>query len=385
MLDLSGKEMISITIHPQPTSISLAQTSTTLAVGSSYEISTPELNPTGTTTGALIGSGYSYSSSNSGVATVTNDGVVTARGAGNAVITVKHIDSNITATLNVTVPQPPSAPVICTVSFNANGGSVSPASKSVTVGSGYGTLPTPTKSGQTFIGWFTAATGGSPVTTYTTVTNSANHTLYAHWQVAQTVTVTFDSNLRAGWDPTFSLVDMSYGSKTVTVGSTYGAMPTPSTQIGFVFVAWITSSDLNSPRATSSTVVTNSANHTLYALWKRDMNTTEQWYVNGSGSAWFSCLSNGTPFGPNKTFYSNGTYIYVDGYDNYMGFWKASGNTITHYVWIQANNGAWIYDGISTETGIQRGTWASSSGGGSYYVYPSSIADMTSIWRNLRM
>lgn len=42
-----------------------------------------------------------------------------------------------------------------TVTFNANGGSVSPTSKTVTYDGEYGTLPLPTKSGYTFVGWYT--------------------------------------------------------------------------------------------------------------------------------------------------------------------------------------------------------------------------------------
>ena len=41
-----------------------------------------------------------------------------------------------------------------TVTFNANGGSVDPTSKTVTFGSTYGDLPTPTREGYTFLGWF---------------------------------------------------------------------------------------------------------------------------------------------------------------------------------------------------------------------------------------
>ena len=40
-----------------------------------------------------------------------------------------------------------------TVTFNANGGTVSPTSKTVNKGFTYGTLPTPEKSGYTFAGW----------------------------------------------------------------------------------------------------------------------------------------------------------------------------------------------------------------------------------------
>lgn len=68
-----------------------------------------------------------------------------------------------------------------TVSFNANGGACSTGSKTVTYGNAYGTLPTPTRSGYTFNGWYTSASGGSKVTSSTSVTATSNHTLYAHW------------------------------------------------------------------------------------------------------------------------------------------------------------------------------------------------------------
>jgi uncharacterized repeat protein (TIGR02543 family) len=58
---------------------------------------------------------------------------------------------------------------------------VTPASKSVTYGSAYGSLPTPTRPGHTFDGWFTAAEGGTQVTASTVLTNAANQTVYAHW------------------------------------------------------------------------------------------------------------------------------------------------------------------------------------------------------------
>lgn len=67
-----------------------------------------------------------------------------------------------------------------TVSFNSNGGS-SVSSKTVIVGEQYGTLPTSTREGYTFDGWYTSSTGGNKVTSGTTVSNKYDHTLYAHW------------------------------------------------------------------------------------------------------------------------------------------------------------------------------------------------------------
>ena len=79
------------------------------------------------------------------------------------------------------------------ITFNANGGSCSTASKQVTAGQAYGTLPTPTRTGYTFNGWYTAATGGSKIEASTIVTTRTAQTLYAQWTINQ-YTATFDQN-----------------------------------------------------------------------------------------------------------------------------------------------------------------------------------------------
>ena len=66
-----------------------------------------------------------------------------------------------------------------TVTFNANGGSVSSASATTGTDGKLASLPTPTRSGHTFNGWFTAAMGGTQVTTSTVFTQ--NSTIYAQW------------------------------------------------------------------------------------------------------------------------------------------------------------------------------------------------------------
>ena len=48
----------------------------------------------------------------------------------------------------------------------------------------YGELPTPTREGYIFGGWYTSQTGGTLVTENSTVTAIRNHTLYARWYVA---------------------------------------------------------------------------------------------------------------------------------------------------------------------------------------------------------
>lgn len=68
-----------------------------------------------------------------------------------------------------------------TVTFNANGGTVSTTSKTVTYSKTYGTLPTPSRTGYSFSGWYTSSSGGDKVTSSTIVDSTSNHTLYAHW------------------------------------------------------------------------------------------------------------------------------------------------------------------------------------------------------------
>ncbi len=68
-----------------------------------------------------------------------------------------------------------------TVTFNPNGGTVGTTCKTVTNNGTYGTLPTPKRSGYDFVGWFTAANGGTKITSSSKVNLSANQTLYAHW------------------------------------------------------------------------------------------------------------------------------------------------------------------------------------------------------------
>ena len=71
-------------------------------------------------------------------------------------------------------------PKTFTLYFQANGGTVSPTNKSVTYDAKVGTLPTPTKSGDVFMGWFDEA--GNQYTADTVYKVDGNTTLTARWQ-----------------------------------------------------------------------------------------------------------------------------------------------------------------------------------------------------------
>lgn len=145
-----------------------------------------------------------------------------------------------------------------TVTWNANGGTVSPASVSKTHGSTLGTLPTPTRAATaeysyTFAGWFTAASGGTQISTTTTVTR--NVTYYAHWTATKrSYTATFNGN--GGSTPSPSSITKEYNTA-------LGTLPTCS-RTGYTFLGWYTASS-GGTKISTTTVVTKDI--TYYAQW----------------------------------------------------------------------------------------------------------------------
>jgi len=69
-----------------------------------------------------------------------------------------------------------------TIYYNANGGKVKSSSKTVTYGSKYSTLQSPTRARYTFLGWYTAKTGGTKIEASSAVKITETTTLYARWK-----------------------------------------------------------------------------------------------------------------------------------------------------------------------------------------------------------
>ena len=103
------------------------------------------------------------------------------------------VAENSTVTITVSKGRKP-----ITVTFDANGGTVSKSSATVYKGSSYGSLPTPTRDYYTFVGWYTSSTGGTQITSSTTVSNSSNHKIYAHWSSKATSGWVLASNVPSG-------------------------------------------------------------------------------------------------------------------------------------------------------------------------------------------
>lgn len=119
------------------------------------------------------------------------------------------------------------------VYFDGNGGSVATGSKAIQKSRKYGTLPTPTRSGYSFDGWYTAASGGTRVTEYTIHDSIHEPTLYAHWSKRMVTGITLSStaiSLNVGDVQTLSatLVPSDAYDRSVTWSTSNSAVATVS-------------------------------------------------------------------------------------------------------------------------------------------------------------
>lgn len=173
-----------------------------------------------------------------------------------------HQGDTVTQTDDFTLYAHWSVPVNThTLTFNANGGTVSPASRTLEEGAAFGTLPTPTRSGYTFVEWRTAPYVGTLVTSSTKM-GTDDVTIYAIWR-GNAITITLNANGGT----------VSPTTKSVENGSAYGILPRP-TRSGFIFDGWWTA-------VTGGTKITATAkpsgNQTVYAHWRQDGGEVVPW------------------------------------------------------------------------------------------------------------
>ena len=162
-------------------------------------------------------------------------------------------------------------PKTYTLTYDANGGTCSTSSKSVTYNSAYGTLATPTRTGYDFAGWYTTKTGSTEVTSSTTCKGDA--TIYAHW-TANTYTITYFAQRGDSVSPQ---------TKTYGVSLTLSTEPTGESS-DWTFLGWNTSSTATTALYSAGGTYTANKSATLYGIWKRDFTIT--YYANdGTGDS----------------------------------------------------------------------------------------------------
>lgn len=128
--------------------------------------------------------------------------------------------------------------------------------KSIKYGQSYGDLPTPTKAGYKFEGWYTSSSGGTKIYSSDTFVFTEDIELYARWSPA-TYTVSFNSNGGS-----------SVSSISVKYGDTYGTLPTPKKDY-YKFVGWYTSPS-GGTKVSSGDTFNSASNITLYAQWQQN-------------------------------------------------------------------------------------------------------------------
>lgn len=194
------------------------------------------------------GSGISsYGISDSNVGTPTSwqqDNKITVFDNGTKYVYAKDVAGNISAPFKIEVT------VNSEVTFDANSGKCDVTQKTFSYGKTYGALPTPTRTGYTFEGWYTE--DGAKITEDSDVIKKSAITFYAKW-TPNIYTVTFNAN--GG--------DVNTSSKKVTFDEKYGTLPIP-TRTNHKFVGWKN----NGNTVTEDTIYKETGNTTLVAEWK---------------------------------------------------------------------------------------------------------------------
>ena len=223
-----------------------------------------------------------------------------------------QITTDITTTQPTSGSQSSSRQTI-EVRFDANGGEVNTQSKYVYYSEPYGTLPTPTRTGYTFIGWFTSPNGGSQVLADTKVSVTSNQTLYARW-AAKTYTLTLNAN--GG--------NISQSSISVAYGSAYGTLPTPTKDYNN-FIGWFTSSTGGS-QVDSSTIM-GDKNVTIYAHWT--LKPESDWVLSSEVPSGAQITQ--TKWTYTRTETKESTEASLSGWTQIGSYWKQTGTGTYSY------------------------------------------------------
>ncbi len=312
---LSASATVTVVATAVPvTGVSLSRTSATVTVGDSLTL-TATISPAGATNRNL-----QWSSTNTGVASVSSSGVVTGIAAGSATVKVTTVDGGFTASCIVTVTNDPTYKIIYDGN-GATGGSVPVDSSGYVPGStviimNNGTL---TRTSYTFNGWNTVSNGtGTPYSAGSTLAmGSGDITLYAQWTLASTntYTLTYDGNFKTGG--TVPAVVGPYAENTVITLAGQGDL----SKTGFAFGGWYINSGTTYAAGGSFTMP--AYNVTMLAKW---LPVHRIIYVgNGNGDGTVPVDSNSYIEGATATLLTNSGDLSKTGY-NFAGWYNSPGN-----------------------------------------------------------
>jgi uncharacterized repeat protein (TIGR02543 family) len=214
-----------------------------------------------------------------------------------------------------------------TYSYESATAGNSTASATFTPGGSAITLPTPTRSGYTFSGWYTATSGGSLVgaggASYSPSGSTAAITLYAQWSANTNNAITYDNQ--------GATTAQTGGSATYTTSAAIATIPTGAPlKTGYTFNGWYTASSGGTQVTNGSyTPASPYGGVTLYAQWTiNTYSITLNRGANGSGSNQTLTKTYGVTLTLTDTTTAN-TYFTRTGY-TVSGWTTTDGSAQTH-------------------------------------------------------
>lgn len=232
-----------------------------IAVGSaSYSLNTgTSATITPTNSGGSASSWSISPTAPAGMSFGTSTGVLTgvptsAQGATSYTITATNVAGSATATFSITIADPVTT---YTVSYNYNsatGGNSAPSASFTTGGSAI-VLPTPTRTGYTFGGWYSDSGFATQVgLAGASYSPSADVTLFAKW-TGNRIVVTYQTNGGS-----------SLSSVATDSGGSISSAPAAPNKTGYDFAGWYSDSDLTAS-VNFPYVHGQVADFNLYAKW----------------------------------------------------------------------------------------------------------------------
>ena len=220
-----------------------------------------------------------------------------------------------------------------TVTFDANGGECDIQSKTVYSHNSYGDLPTPTKEGYIFVGWYY---NERLISSYSDVGEKpTDHTLTAKW-VPVNVSVTFNAN----GGKMSSNNDISITQK-YSYMTEYGSFP-EATRTGYKLVGWFTERE-GGTKVEKTDIVDYLGGKALYAHWEKDENICAVTLYSNSDNVSVLTYNKGDKLGNVKPTVDGGLFYEFIGWynDKYYGEMVDSDFEITGDTELYAH---WCFD-----------------------------------------
>ena len=152
-----------------------------------------------------------------------------------------------------------------TITYNACGGKCSATTKSVTYMQEVGNLATPSRTGYTFVAWYSSPSGGSKYVETTKMSTAGNLILYAHWKANGYTVEYYDNSTLIGQSSHAYDASKALNANTIT-------------KAGYRYIGWASSVDGVVKFADRASVKNLSAENEgivkLYAVWIPDSEQT---------------------------------------------------------------------------------------------------------------